>query len=430
MSPPDKKRKISLRARVLFYLVFPLVILLSLELFARFILPKKGIEDIRNIKLLKPAKGLPPVGNRELYKANTARMFNKTLPEQPFHEFEPGRFYRLKRNNSFTWLSADNRVINYRTNSLGFRGDEFPADKSDGKVRIICTGDSSTFGCFLNTHDTYPTRLKSMLSARTIEKNAEVINAGVVGYSSFQGLKFFESELRALKPDVLIASWGYNDVQKAPRPDSDVRSGTVRSLGFRSKLNKIGIYRLLDKVITRAKKETGAVPMMVTKVSVPEYRENLMKLVSYCREDGIHLIFLPITAPYPYYETMKEIARDNEGVGFIDMEEIFTPHYDRFLKDGATEYKGIPMWLLFKQRFNSEQLERYGSPEMARIREWSYLFLDYCHPTPVGYYIIAESIYKYLVEMDFFTPCEGKEYVPPSLTSFPVELVSIPDITE
>jgi lysophospholipase L1-like esterase len=431
-----ENRRISTKAKVIFFTI-PLLILVLMEIVARLILPAGFSQADQDSELIdryrQPnppllARPLSDKSDSEALLAKSRKMSRQVLPNKPFHESDDLLFYRLKRNFSISFMPNPGLIINYSTNSLGFRGDEFSAKKPEGKVRIICTGDSSTFGCSVNLIQTYSARLGHMLSKKTREKNSEVINAGVLGYSSYQGLKYFETVLRDLRPDILIASWGYNDARKAPAPDSEVDSMTVRSLGFSSKLNNLALYRLIDKIISGTKEATGSTTPLVPKVSVDKFGNNLDKLVSYCKEDGIHLIFLPITSPFPYFNTMKDIAANNRDVGFIDMEKIFADHYDRFLEEGATYYKGIRMSNIYKRHFESAQIETYGSPEMARIREWSYLFMDVCHPTPVGYYIIAESIYEYLIEHGFFTKAEGESPTPSGSSPLILEPLSIPEV--
>jgi len=52
---------------------------------------------------------------------------------------------------------------------------------------------------------------------------------------------------------------------------------------------------------------------------------------------------------------------------------------------------------------------------MVETLRYNYLFMDYCHPTPVGYYIIAESLYEYCIEHNFFKRSEGEILKPSNI---------------
>ncbi|HIK85230.1 MAG TPA: SGNH/GDSL hydrolase family protein, partial [Myxococcales bacterium] len=129
-------------------------------------------------------------------------------------------------------------------NSLGFRGPELSPDKPSGQKRIVLIGDSGTFGV-MNVGkidawhympiESYPERLSQTLR-RTGTKNAEVINAGVVGYSASHGLRQFVTQILPLDPDVLIVRFGANDVEPSWAPERlsfEPRSRAVRWLLYR-----------------------------------------------------------------------------------------------------------------------------------------------------------------------------------------------------
>src|SRR5207244_2029550 len=96
-------------------------------------------------------------------------------------------------------------------NSHGMRGDEFPVEKPAGTTRVICFGDSFTYGYGVGQDATYPAQLGRLLKAR-FGGSYEVLNAGVNGYGSFQELVALKRALR-YHPDVVVVSSTYNDDQ-------------------------------------------------------------------------------------------------------------------------------------------------------------------------------------------------------------------------
>lgn len=94
----------------------------------------------------------------------------------------------------------------------GYRGPQREtAAARDGRTRILCVGDSVSFGFNVDRGDEYPRQLEARLRAGHPEQDVEVINAAVPGWSWIQGLRFVEAEGLALRPDLVIAAHGTND---------------------------------------------------------------------------------------------------------------------------------------------------------------------------------------------------------------------------
>jgi hypothetical protein len=91
-------------------------------------------------------------------------------------------------------------VIQWSTNSLGFRGHEL---RPDPDVRVVVYGDSNIQASFSDLQATFPYRLEQELQALT-GKDVEVINGGVVGMGPDQSLLRLEREVDELEPDVVI----------------------------------------------------------------------------------------------------------------------------------------------------------------------------------------------------------------------------------
>jgi lysophospholipase L1-like esterase len=98
-----------------------------------------------------------------------------------------------------------------RINSEGFRGGE-RAGGSHEPFRILCIGDSVTFGFGVDQSDTWPEQLARRLREHYPAKSFEVINAGVSGWSWLQGLRFLELRGLALNPHLTIIGHGSNDL--------------------------------------------------------------------------------------------------------------------------------------------------------------------------------------------------------------------------
>ncbi len=103
------------------------------------------------------------------------------------------------------------------TNSAGLRGPEVRREKPTDGFRVVCLGGSTTQGYYEDA-DTYPRQLETMLRRRLPTRTAEVLNAGVQGYSTAESLGNFELRLLPYRPDVVIVCHGMNDLKASLAP--------------------------------------------------------------------------------------------------------------------------------------------------------------------------------------------------------------------
>ncbi len=116
---------------------------------------------------------------------------------------------QIKKNNGLVF--EPNSKATYRTteynyvaniNSFGLRDREINIDKGD-KYRILCFGDSFTFGWGVNVEYSWPKRLEQYLQAHGFE-NVEVINIGQPGTYPRQYKAIMEKAAPLFKPNLIL----------------------------------------------------------------------------------------------------------------------------------------------------------------------------------------------------------------------------------
>jgi len=129
-----------------------------------------------------------------------------------------------------------------RINALGLRGDEVEISKPPGRFRIVVMGDSITFGNGVRDDETYSVQLGRKLHEAGF-RGAEVINAGIPGYDTWQEALLLEEVVLSLSPDLILLAFYENDVSQRPK--------TVRPLiGERGESPRTGLAaRLGDRWI-------------------------------------------------------------------------------------------------------------------------------------------------------------------------------------
>ena len=106
-------------------------------------------------------------------------------------------------------MAPDFQMDGFHHNSMGFRGAEFPFERTEGVARIAILGASTPYGPQVRDEETSAARLEELLRQRGIE--AEVINAGVPGWTSRETLMNWRLAIRPLAPDVLVIVDGRNE---------------------------------------------------------------------------------------------------------------------------------------------------------------------------------------------------------------------------
>jgi lysophospholipase L1-like esterase len=109
-----------------------------------------------------------------------------------------------------------------RINSRGLRSPEVEYARPPGVYRVLALGDSWTFGFRIPEVDTYPRQLERALQERARlrgdPRRFEVINAGVIGYSSDQEAAYLRVEGHRYQPDlVVVAFYPVNDTDSKLR---------------------------------------------------------------------------------------------------------------------------------------------------------------------------------------------------------------------
>jgi lysophospholipase L1-like esterase len=244
------------------------------------------------------------------------------------------------------WLPVEfrqNPVWRISLNADGFRSEPIAAPKRTGVLRVACIGDSWTFGMNVNQDQTYPARLASLIE-RTPGSKVEVMNFGVLGYSSFQGLELLKRRVLDLHPDVLIIGFGMNDSDVGGYRDKDVlQPGEVRwrdrvkaitshseslaLLKYFAQLLRFRPHPIGDFLKADAKADAGRNNDTVnyddmepwTRVSPRDYDRNLREMVRLGREQGARAVLLDneLWPESPYRPVLRAISRD-EQVPLVD----------------------------------------------------------------------------------------------------------------
>ncbi len=178
-------------------------------------------------------------------------------------------------------------------NSLGFRGPEVGA--KNGSLRIATVGDSNTLGWSGVDGANWPADLEQRLASGGVEN--EVINAGVWGYSSHQGVPRVRQVLE-LEPDIVLISFGSNDAHQVSRSDAEFSRRTQGRLRVSRALQGLRVAQLTRSVLDRS--DSGDLALE-PRVDGEAYEENLRLMVEEARVAGA----VPVLLTRPFYGTVS-----------------------------------------------------------------------------------------------------------------------------
>ena len=182
----------------------------------------------------------------------------------------------------------------FRINSSGFRGPEI--SRSPDGPRIVCLGDSGTFGVWVSgsagtplTHfDGYPAEMRRLAPDYGV---AEVINTGVVGYNSSNGLRLLRTEIVDLDPDIVTIRFGVNDHRLSGNPNRRVAEPP-------NVLLRTLLYTLSDLQLFRVGLEAWTMAPIHPKnfsvkwVTPERFELNLRRFGQIARRHGIKLLLI------------------------------------------------------------------------------------------------------------------------------------------
>ena len=261
---------------------------------------------------------------------------------------DPLLFWRLRPNlKEVVW-----DFTSVSTNAQGLRHDGNIGRKRKGTFRIVCLGDSVTFGfrvplvfpekpyAYERDQLPYPLQLEKQLRQANPSKLIEAFPLAVPAYTSLQGLNWLRRDIGWLKPDVVTVCFGWNDVSLRVVPDRvsmpvDWLHVTVRSLMEHSQaLIHFSRWRHTEQ----AKRQPANLPFTIPRVPPTEYVANLLEIARIARENGAEpLLISPVyqdTAANPpegarikQYRDALRAAAESNAIPYLEIRELTEAGY-------------------------------------------------------------------------------------------------------
>jgi lysophospholipase L1-like esterase len=281
-------RKISTKRKLAYVAVVYLLFLLVLT----------GIEVITRLTMNH-------VYSLDLFVVTPQQKAQVADPKQStIFEGDPLLLWRLKPNlNQAYWDFTP-----VTTNAQHLRLDRPLTSKQPGTLRIVCLGDSVTFGYrvppvwperpndFNPDWVPYPVLLERQLRAANPGRNIEVITMAVPGYTSHQGLAWLRDKIGSFEPDLITISFGWNDASFSDVPDREAIRTEWYVVGTRWLIDHSQAFAHATKYLRSRQSRAIAPARPAARVSEPEYVANFGQMVELARAHNSRVVI--IGAPY------------------------------------------------------------------------------------------------------------------------------------
>lgn len=291
--------------------------------------------------------------------------------------------YKLSENKNLLYeLLPNSRVknkgIEFAVNSFGFRDNQYRIRKAT-KTRLICVGDSITYGWTIPLEDTYHKQLERLFHAQGYDM--EVMGMGIVGYNTIQEYHLIKEKALDFNPDMIILQMGMNDFERTVsiKTYQEGRRLSLHlyhdySIPFIIKKSKLTYslmkYSHLFKFINlklywiKNKKNPGYTPKDMYLMGEEKSFHYLRKIKSLLDSKGIRLaaVIFPFRKSgdvYPYATLQKKIHQELEKmeVPYLDLHDVIN--------------------------INTEEI----------------LWIDKMHPTVRGYKIASHALFEFLLPL-------------------------------
>jgi len=316
----------------------------------------------------------------------------KAMPNMPNAYY----MYQMKPNLSHSTIATGSiSKGSVSTNQDGFRVTGITVKKPPGVLRVLCLGDSVTFGLDVNDDETYPYYLQKRLSLDYPGREIQVINTGCPGYTIVQGLELFTRKGLCYEPDIIIAGFSHHEFQAASKTDLQRISSPESVKRTKSLLYRSAFYLMLRRIITPSSEYIGtprdveiAEGKALMRVPVDDYKKALQELIDIAARKKIALIFINLPNPGvvlrqqedEHHAVLNDCVEKNECY-FIDL------HVEL---------------LLYKQNYEYTLMQ------------------DLVHPNPCGNKVVADIIANYL-KVENIIADTAKEHNPQRQPSTKVE---------
>ena len=332
------------------------------------------------------------VDSLDLFVNTVQQKMQVASPQQStIFEGDPLLLWRLKPNLDHVYWD----FTSVSTNAQSFRADYPIGRKPAGTFRIVCLGDSVTFGYrvppvwpekpkdYNPEWQPYPMLLETELRKANPNRSIEVFPMAVPGYTSHQGLAWLRRDIGYLQPDMVIASFGWNDASLSDASDRELIDTRWSPVAGRWLIDHSQVIAHLTRWFRSRKEVKPVVHTPVPRVSQKDYVDNFNAIVRLAKDHGAAVIV--IGAPY-----RDRVTNPPEA-------QLMTQHR-AWLKSEMQQSQTPYLEIL-------ELTEAAGSVNQG-------FFGELIHPNHMGHRLMASELLELMLQRHLLGDLKVPEFVP------------------
>ena len=329
----------------------------------------------------------------EVLAEGVLRIVQPSLAEAYAAPIDPGLGYGITHGHHFT------------LNRFGLRESNFPVKRPSGETRVLCLGDSITFGYGLPEESAWPKILEK--NVRELNGNhVFCINAAGNAATPHEALDLYEAPARSFGASSIVLGFCMNDV-RLRQHQNDVRSVGLERRGaglraWRYQLRKSYLFSVFDLSITEITKrylyplsgkswlETHPYQLNslgMTPVAERAWADTLTSLDELRRQVSREGADLMLVA-FPYQFQISNTNFDN-------------PYGIDKARFAIDPFKRLKIFCDQRGITYVDLQAVFASTRHAMIEKrlaWHDLYIYYCHPNETGQALAAQAVFNKLVE--------------------------------
>ena len=282
-------------------------------------------------------------------------------------------------------------AILFRINKHGFKGPNISIPKPASVYRILCIGNSCTWG-MAKDYYTYPRAMERELNRLAKDLQIEVVNAGVLGYN-FEGVLKRINEFLAVEPDLITIYMGWNRTIGRADPQKNLY------LYRKSALYKIFYHFIMSRKDTGLDENTR--PKLIWDKNDPSLEglnrysfkydiydlDNLVKVIKK-KDQNTKVILITLAGIFDHRvepnQRALQIAHPIASTNNLCAYPILTKNFNSELREYA--------------RSSDLEIIDFESYALYKFSPRSTYFIDSVHPTSEGYLKMGKFFASELLE--------------------------------
>jgi len=225
---------------------------------------------------------------------------------------------------------------------LRWRGRDVPPALAGPERRVVCFGDSNTYGLRVEEESAYPHMIERLWNENPALPRIEVVNLGYPSKNSSALRNEFGDALRKYRPDIVTILIGVNDTWTVPEPMTAVSGAPCAVQARRFELwpwvqRHSRVYRLLALIRQPAVRflPRGKPPPNLQKPAekgnvrwASDLQQNLRSMVECARQNGVEPILLTYPTGWRVYGAANDELRRAAATlrtRLVDLNQVFQP---------------------------------------------------------------------------------------------------------